>query len=248
MSSEESEQSTDLDAYDMSHALLALTLCNTKDRAGSETDIKALEQMYKALGFQSTVKRNLTAKGFQEELEKFRDDMEKMEDPVSCCFVVLMAHGEEGILLGVDGKTIMLEELFSMLTNKNSLALRGKPKVFIVQACRGEQKDPGEVVRPAESGGNVFLSSEQPPKLPTYTDILHVFATVEGYIAYRHEEDGSFFIQTLVDVFTNNKGHILDLLTEVTQRMAAADLIEGGKPRKVNPEVQSTLRKLLYLR
>ncbi|XP_074060373.1 caspase-14 [Macrotis lagotis] len=247
----ETEQSTDQDAYDMSHARLALTLCNTKNRAGSETDVQALEQMYKALGFRSTVRRNLPAKGFWEELEKFRDDLEQMEEPVSCCFVVLMAHGEEGILLGVDGQTIKLEELFSMLTNKNSPALRGKPKVFIVQACRGDRTDTGEVVPPAEtpekSGETVLLSNEQLPKLPTFTDILHVFATVEGYIAYRHEEDGSFFIQTLTDVFTNMKGHILDLLTEVTRIMADAELLEGGKLRKVNPEVQSTLRKLLYL-
>ncbi|XP_068942831.1 caspase-14 isoform X2 [Petaurus breviceps papuanus] len=231
----------------MSDARLALTLCITKNRAGSETDVKALEQMYEALGFKSTVRRNLPAKGFWEELEKFREAMDQMKDPVSCCFVVLMAHGEEGILQGVDDNTIQLEELFAMLTNKNCRALRGKPKVFIVQACRGDQKDSGEVVQPKETGETVLLSKEQPPKLPTYTDALHVFATVEGYLAYRHENDGSFFIQTLVDVFTNMKGHILDLLTEVTRRMADAELMQGGKPRKVNPEVQSTLRKLLYL-
>ncbi|XP_020824939.1 caspase-14 [Phascolarctos cinereus] len=245
--SSEDQQSTDQDAYDMSDARLALTLCNTKNRAGSETDVKALEQMYEALGFKSTVRRNLSAKGFWEELDKFRKDMDQMKDPVSCCFVVLMAHGEEGILLGIDDNTIQLSELFSMLTNENCQALRGKPKVFIVQACRGDQKDAGEVVQPAETGGTFVLSEEHPPKLPTYTDTLHVFATVEGHIAYRHVEDGSFFIQTLTDVFTNMEGHILDLLTEVTRLMADAELMEEGKPRKVNPEVQSTLRKLLYL-
>ncbi|XP_036596993.1 caspase-14 [Trichosurus vulpecula] len=246
--SSEAEQSTDQDAYDMSDARLALTLCITKNRAGSETDVKALEQMYEALGFKSTVRRNIPAKGFWEELEKFRDDMDQTKDPISCCFVVLMAHGEEGILQGIDSNTIELDKLFTLLNNENCQALRGKPKVFIVQACRGEQKDAGEVVQPAETGGTVLLSEKQPPKLPTFTDALHVFATVEGYIAYRNEDDGSFFIQTLVDVFTNMEGHILDLLTEVTRRMADAELMEGGKPRKVNPEVQSTLRKLLYLR
>ncbi|XP_044514484.1 caspase-14 [Gracilinanus agilis] len=245
--SSKSEYTSDQDAYDMSDARLALTLCITKNRAGSETDVQALEKMFKTLDFKNTVKRNLPAKGFWEELEKFRDDMDQMKDPVSCCFVVLMAHGEEGILQGVDGNTIRLEELFCMLTNKNCRALRGKPKVFIVQACRGDQKDAGEVVKPNSTGGDVLLTTERPPKLPTFSDSLHVYATVEGYIAYRHEEDGSFFIQTLTDVFANMKGNILDLLTEVTRRMADAELMIGGKPRKVNPEVDSTLRKLLYL-
>ena len=37
-----------------------------------------------------------------------------------------------------------------------------------------------------------------------------------GYIAYRHDKEGSCFIQTLVDVFTERKGPILELLTEVS--------------------------------
>ena len=37
-----------------------------------------------------------------------------------------------------------------------------------------------------------------------------------GYIAYRHDQEGSYFIQTLVDVFINKKGPILELLTEVS--------------------------------
>ncbi|XP_062969074.1 caspase-14 [Cynocephalus volans] len=232
------------EAYDMSGARLALTLCVTKAREGSETDLDALEYMFQQLRFESTMKRDPTAQQFQEELEKFQQAIDCREDPISCAFVVLMAHGEEGLLKGEDEQMVKLENLFELLNNRNCRALRAKPKVYIVQACRGEQKDPGETV-----GGDeiMTITQDSPQTIPTYTDTLHIYSTVEGYIAYRHDQKGSCFIQTLVDVFTKKKGPILQLLTEVTRRMAEAELVQEGKARKVNPEIQSTLRKQLYL-
>ncbi|XP_058514152.1 caspase-14 [Ochotona princeps] len=230
--------------YDMSGARMALTLCVTKAREGSEVDLDALQHMFQQLGFESTVKRDPTAQQFQEELEKFQQTLDTWADPVSCAFVVLMAHGEEGVLKGEDGQMVKLEGLFEILNNKNCKALRAKPKVYIIQACRGEHRDLGETVGEDQL---MAIAGDSPQTIPTYTDTLHIYSTVEGYIAYRHDQEGSYFIQTLTDVFTNRKGPILELLTEVTRRMAEAELIQEGKARKVNPEIQSTLRKRLYL-
>uniref|UniRef100_A0A9L0SSA5 Caspase-14 n=1 Tax=Equus caballus TaxID=9796 RepID=A0A9L0SSA5_HORSE len=232
------------EAYDMSGARLALTLCVTKAREGSEADLDALERMFQQLGFESTTKRDPTAQQFQEELEKFQQAMDAREDLVSCAFVVLMAHGVEGRLKGEDEQMVELESLFEVLNNKNCQALKARPKVYIVQACRGEQRDPGETVG---SDDIMMIAKDSPETIPTYTDTLHIYSTVEGYIAYRHDKEGSCFIQTLVDVFTERRGPILELLTEVTRRMAEAELVQEGRTRKVNPEIQSTLRKRLYL-
>lgn len=45
----------------MSGARLALTLCVTKAREGSEADLHALELMFQRLGFESTMKKDPTA-------------------------------------------------------------------------------------------------------------------------------------------------------------------------------------------
>lgn len=63
--------------------------------------------------------------------------MDAREDLVSCAFVVLMAHGVEGRLKGEDEQMVELESLFQVLNNKNCQALKARPKVYIVQACRG---------------------------------------------------------------------------------------------------------------
>ncbi|XP_005083492.1 caspase-14 [Mesocricetus auratus] len=229
--------------YDMSGARLALTLCVTKAREGSEEDMNALERMFQHLKFESTMKSDPTAQQFLDELDTFQQIIENRKEPVSCAFVALMAHGEEGLLEGEDGNMVRLEDLFEVLNNKNCKALRGKPKVYIIQACRGEHRDLGQ-----EMGGDqvAVVMKNRPQTIPTYTDALHVFSTVEGYLSYRHEKKGSGFIQTLTEVFINKRGSAIELLEEVTRLMADTEVIQEGKPRKVNPEIQSTLRKKLY--
>nr|XP_019574824.1 PREDICTED: caspase-14 [Rhinolophus sinicus]XP_019574825.1 PREDICTED: caspase-14 [Rhinolophus sinicus] len=231
------------EAYDMSGARLALTLCVTKAREGSEADLDALERMFQQLGFESTMKKDPTAQQFQEEMEKFRQAIDARKDFVSCAFVVLMAHGLEGHLKAEDEQMVELEDLFRVLNNKNCQALRAKPKVYIVQACRGEQRDPGETV----GGDNTVVVTDELQTIPTHTDMLYIYSTVEGYLSYRNDRKGSGFIQTLVDVFLERKEPILELLTEVTRRMAKSEVVQEGEPKKVNPEIQSTLRKRLYL-
>lgn len=78
-----------------------------------------------------------SSKQFLDDMDEFQQTIENWKEPVSCAFVVLMAHGEEGFLKGEDGNMVRLEDLFEVLNNKNCKALRGKPKVYIIQACRG---------------------------------------------------------------------------------------------------------------
>ena len=56
----------------MSGARLALTLCVTKAREGSEADLDALERMFQQLGFESTMKRDPTAQVLRCQLQPSR--------------------------------------------------------------------------------------------------------------------------------------------------------------------------------
>lgn len=70
-------------------------------------------------------------------LTVFRDGLNEIKDEIACCLVTLMSHGEKGFIKMKDGDKVSLEDVFEMFNNKNCPALHEKPKIFIIQACRG---------------------------------------------------------------------------------------------------------------
>ena len=46
-------------------------------------------------------------------------------------------------MYAADGQSIDMEYIYEFFNNRNCPLLRGKPKFFIVQACRGDRPDQG---------------------------------------------------------------------------------------------------------
>lgn len=81
-------------------------------------------------------------------MAQFRKWLDAHRGPVSCALVALMAHGgPQGQLLGADGQEGHLEALVQELSCCG--ALQGRPKIFLLQACRGGEQAPGPPWRPA---------------------------------------------------------------------------------------------------
>ncbi|XP_062036321.1 uncharacterized protein LOC133750690 isoform X3 [Lepus europaeus] len=209
---------------------------------------------------------------FWEELAQFQEQLDTYRGSVSCALVALMAHGgPQGQLLGADGKEVQPEALVQDLSRCG--ALRGCPKVFLLQACRGGNRDAGRGPK-ALPWYRRWLWAPQ-PALPSHVDVLQVhadtqggscsgpapgssgqadvltvYAAAEGCVAYR-DEMGSDFIQTLVDVLRADPGRdLLELLTEVNRRVCELDVLgpDCDEPRKACLEIRSSLRRRLRLR
>lgn len=84
--------------------------------------------------------------------------------------------------------------------------LVGKPKLLLLQACQGKelqtaiqtQKLTHDGPRSSSAGssrsGNATVTTTTDP---LYGDFCICKSTIPGFVAYRHEDDGSWFVQTL---------------------------------------------------
>lgn len=51
--------------------------------------------------------------------------------------LVLTSHGDDGCIIGCDRIRLKLTDIYNILSPMNFPAMKGKPKVIIIQACSG---------------------------------------------------------------------------------------------------------------
>ena len=164
-------------------------------RRGSSVDTDCLAKLYQQLGFFVVIKKNLRKLSFEFELFEFATDNihHKMDMAVIC----ILSHGENGYIICTDGQKISVEDILCKFNNSQAAPLKGKPKYFLFQACRGLKVDPGvETDGPSDTveGGQYLTSQSHSHYLnnqtnlsrdPSFEDIFVSFATIPAYVAYR---------------------------------------------------------------
>ncbi|KAK2156351.1 hypothetical protein NP493_1981g00017 [Ridgeia piscesae] len=135
--------------------------------------------------------------------------------------------------------------------------LSKKPKIFFFQACQGKTETKGVSVDDTDSvmecGLNKLSVVDSPNAKPLPTDetvhekndTIVAYSTVPGYIAMRHKYEGSWFINDLVDTFSEHacNNDILQLLVKVNDKVSRRRTKDGIL--QAIQTVQS-LRKSLY--
>ncbi|XP_044295478.1 caspase-2 isoform X2 [Varanus komodoensis] len=225
-------------------------------RSGGNVDYAALDMLFKHLGYQVVVRHDQTAEEIQEELEKF-SKLPAHRD-VDSCIVSLLSHGIEGGVYGVDGRLVQLQEIFRLFDNANCPNLQNKPKMFFVQACRGDETDRGvdqiDGNERADSPGceESDANENQKLRLPTCSDMICGYACLKGTAAMRNTKRGSWYIEALTTVFAEDSRnmHVADMLVKVNRLIKHR---EGHAPGtefhrcKEMSEYSSTLCRDLYL-
>lgn len=56
-----------------------------------------------------------------------------------CCMLAMLSHGGDGHIYGTDAKKVNVDKLRSFFTSIECSTLRGKPKLVLIQACRGRE-------------------------------------------------------------------------------------------------------------
>ncbi|XP_040335788.1 caspase-14-like isoform X4 [Herpailurus yagouaroundi] len=128
----------ELDCYDLSGKRKAFVMCVEKNRPGAHRDVMLMTEWLGQCQFEHTSCIDPNKMELLGKISSFRDGLNEIKDDVGCCLVTLMSHGEKGFIKMKDGERVSLEDIFEMFNNKNCPALQEKPKIFIIQACRGD--------------------------------------------------------------------------------------------------------------
>ncbi|XP_004614672.2 caspase-14-like [Sorex araneus] len=235
----------DLDCYDLSGKRKAFLMCVKKHRPGARQDILLMKEWLGQCRFEHTTCIDPDKMELLEQITLFRDELNEIKDEIGCCIVTLMSHGEQGFIKTKDGEKVSLELIFEMFNNKNCPALQEKPKIFIIQACRGDKRDCG-----VETDDEPMDSDDicEKRRLPTFSDYFIIYPTQPDHVALRHPLTGSVMIEAMIEVFKEygNRWHIADFFTKVNRRVVQREFSLREEPVKVSLVMESTLTKSVY--
>ncbi|XP_006121825.2 caspase-14-like [Pelodiscus sinensis] len=244
---EQSDQGK-LDKYDMSKKRVAFMMCVKKGRPGAEKDIERMNKWLCKYQFEEPFQPCIDPdeKEILLALKKFRDKINQSKDEVSCCLITLMSHGRNGYIQGNDTKEVLLDDIFALFNNMQCPKLQEKPKIFIIQACRGGKKDSG-VEKTDDEPEEVDDTSHF--RLPTASDYFIVYSTQKDYVSLRNTEKGSRIIEAMDEVLSKDgtEWHIWDLFTKINGNLVGKTFEHNNSSVKQTLVMESTLTKALYL-
>ncbi|XP_061575437.1 caspase-1-like isoform X3 [Cololabis saira] len=206
---------------------VALLISNIKfsdarwNRNGAEVDHRNMERQLSNLGYEVVTYRNLTGEGMNKAFIRFAKHPKLSE--TDSVVVVVMSHGKLGVVLGVNHSDMDCDEfpinnIYTHLGSENCSALLDKPKIIIIQACRGGEGGSGlvsdDVSQPVGEQG------WDEDTIPKEKDFICLLSFTPDTVSYRHPYQGSLLIQYFDDQCNSSakQDHVQELFRKVRQR------------------------------
>lgn len=232
---------------------------NCSPRDGTNCDEENLKKLFTSLHFEVIVKKDLTAEEIKNETESItKHDRIKESD---CFIFIILSHGNKKGICGTDGVPVSMTTLTEMFQPKNCPELNEKPKMFLVQACRGKKKETAHSMDDDKLGSHADGGDDQvegdidrDPNISatktvhSHSDFLVAYSCPEDCVSFRNRNFGSWFMFAIVWFFkfeSHNKD-IENMLTKVNFFVSQGKAIHKGAPLVNVCEFKTSLRKRLY--
>lgn len=174
-----------------------------KKRNGSDRDRNMLKDVLKKkLQFDVKLFQDRSTKQITLAMEQVANMDHTNND---CLLINVMTHGNKETLFTHDGE-ITLDVITDMFSDARCPSLRGKPRILLIESCRGKSQN-------IEMEKNVHYECNN-----VGDDFLIVRSTMPGCKSYRDRKTGSWFIQQFCSTLEkdNNKTtYLLRLLDQV---------------------------------
>jgi len=216
-----------------------------RKRAGTNKDRDDLKATLESLQFDVRIENDQTKSRIMEILDEVADDENQIE--ADCLLVAVMTHGRLDELEAFD-IPYRAEELWLKFTADEAPYLVGKPKIFLIQACRGNGRL-AEEMEGVEAPGPTRFDGVAKSTIPTHADIIIFNSTVPHFVSWRDKQEGSPFIQSFCGELGSNANHGEDFLS-ITTKVAAkvAFEFETKTGKKQMPCITSTLTKKIFFK
>lgn len=222
------------------------------ERRGTEVDVKSIQQTFKSLEWSVDLYNNLTVAEIRKViLEK----VQLSETEISALAIFILSHGEDnGTIFAADYPFRVDHDILFPLAADKCPGLAGKPKLIFVQACQGQETDPGSSVD-GRRRRHTSTDSTATYKIPNYVDFLVFQASFWDHYSFRSPETGSWFIQSLCSAIDSAPAEesLMDILMGVSRHVALNK--ESNVPgkayldkKKQIPLLYSTMIRKLYLK
>ncbi|KAM7167716.1 caspase-6 [Macrochelys suwanniensis] len=195
------------------------------DRRGTLADRDNLKRSLTELGFEVRCFDDLKAEEVLQNIYEVSTDNHSDAD----CFVcVFLSHGEDNHVYAYDAK-IKVQTVTDMFRGDKCLSLVGKPKIFIIQACRGDKHDDPVIAQDAVDSivdksnvNETEVDAAAIYTLPAGADFLMCYSVAEGYYSHRETLNGTWYIQDLCEMIRKYGSSLefTELLTLVNRKVS----------------------------
>ncbi|VVD00044.1 unnamed protein product [Leptidea sinapis] len=225
-----------------------------KPRLGTAQDVKSLEETFSKFGFDVEEHKDCTKEELFQVLKTFSD---RDFTDYGCVAIAVLTHGTKDGRLRAKDQQYSEFDIIEAFKTYDKPTLVTKPKLLVIQACRGTKEIKGVVVgRSAKIRKDVDEDFEA-YTIPVESDMLVLHSSYMGNPSHRDEVQGSWLIQTMCKKINElSSTHDLEsIITEVKREVAIDRYHEEYNRRTLEmdtnkqiPVVTSTLIRKLYLR
>ncbi|XP_033924815.1 caspase-1 isoform X2 [Melopsittacus undulatus] len=237
----------------------ALLICNIdfehlSRRDGAQVDVQGMTKLLEGLGYVVDIHLNLSA----EEMATIMTDFAARKEHYTSdsTFLVFMSHGVRAGLCGTKSRDeatdiLSLNTIYEKFNNQHCRALLGKPKVVIIQSCRGGKvgsvlvSDAADLSVPAPSSAHTThaaLEDDAICEVHLESDFATLHSSTPDTVSWRRSTTGSIFIQHLIEQFRNHAYN-----SDLEELFRKVQYSFGKFPQQLPSKERTTMSRKFYL-
>ncbi|KAG9259641.1 caspase-14-like [Astyanax mexicanus] len=249
--------------YSMEGAKIGLMFCVETENAGAPRDMDIMDRFYRKFGFEGEIIRQPSKEFMLRSLQNLANYSPK---PVSCILIAFSGHGDEKVgewneseLVTADHQRVKVSSITSIFSETNCPRLKGVPKIFITDACRGRIHEFGVMHGSGKIQGLRAKNERDEEYLRKYrtsyrsaviNDMFAAYAATPGNPAYMDELTGGYLFFCIERVFLDHSTvgiHFMDLFIRVKQCFEKINSSTCVDLPLLTMNMESTFSHLLYL-